>query len=55
MAKYRVIVTETQSYEVYIEADTREEAEEIAEDTYGCDGDIFSTDVNVVLVEEEEE
>ena len=52
--KYRVVVTETQSYEVYVEADTEEEAEEIAEDTYGCDGDVFHTDVNVILIEEEE-
>ena len=53
MPKFRVVVTETQSYEVYVEADTEEEAEEIAEDTYGCDGAIFSTIVDVVLVEEE--
>ena len=52
--KYRVIVTETQSYEVYVEADTKDEAEEIAEETYGCNGDIFCTNVNVVLVEEAE-
>ena len=55
MAKYRVIVAETQSYEVYVEADTKEEAEEIAEDTYGCNGDIFSTTVDIVLTEEETE
>ena len=53
MAKFRVVVTETQSYEVYVEADTEEEAEEIAEDNYGCDGDIFHTDVSVILIEEE--
>lgn len=53
MARYRVIITETQSYEVYVEADTEKEAEEIAEETYGCDGDIFYTNVNVALVEEE--
>jgi CTP:phosphocholine cytidylyltransferase-like protein len=53
MKKYRVVVVETQSYEVYVEANTEEEAEEIAEDTYGCDGDIFSTFVDVVHVEEE--
>ena len=49
--RYRVVVTETQSYEVYVEADTQEEAEEIALDDYGCYGDIFHTGVNVVLVE----
>lgn len=53
--KYRVVVTETQFYEVYVEADTKDEAEEIAEETYGCDGDIFCTNANVVLVEETEE
>lgn len=55
MAKYRVVVTEIQSYEMYVEADTKEEAEEVAEDTYGCDGDIFSTMVEVVHIEEETE
>jgi hypothetical protein len=53
MKKYRVVVVESQSYEVYVEADTKEEAEEIAEENYGYDGDIFSTFVNVVCVEEE--
>ena len=53
MKKYRVVVVESQSYEIYVEADTKEEAEEIAEENYGCDGDIFSTFVNVVCVEEE--
>jgi hypothetical protein len=55
MVKYRAIVTETQSYEVYVEANTKEEAEEIAEDTYGCVGDIFSSIVEVIQVEEETE
>lgn len=53
MAKFRVVVTETQYYEVYVEADTKEEAEDIAMDVYGEDGDIFSTNLNTVLVEEE--
>lgn len=53
MKKYRVVVIESQSYEVYVEADSKEEAEEIAEETYGCDGDIFSSAVEVVHVEEE--
>ena len=53
MKKYRVVVVESQSYEVYVEADTEDEAIEIAEDTYGCDGDIFTTIVDTVLVEEE--
>ena len=50
--KYRVILTETQSYEVYVEADDPDEAEEIATEDYGCIGDIFSTDVEVFSVEE---
>ena len=55
MAKYRVIVEEIQSYEVYVEAHNDIEAERIALENYGCDGDIFNTDTNVVDVEEEEE
>ena len=50
--KYRVVVTETQSYELYVEANDPDEAEEIACEDYGCIGDIFSTDVEVVLIEE---
>lgn len=53
MKRFRVVISETQTYEVYVEADTREEAVEIAEDTYGYDGDIFTTIVDTVLVEEE--
>lgn len=53
MKKFRVVVTETQSYEVYVEAENKDEAEEIAEETYGYNGDIFHTDVNVLFVEEE--
>ena len=53
--KYKVIVEETQSYEVYVEADTEEEAEEIAEETYGCNGEIVHTSVEVVDIEEDEE
>lgn len=52
--KYRVIVTETQFYEVHIEADTEEDAEEIALEEYGCVGDIFSTLADVTHIEEEE-
>lgn len=52
MKRFRIIVEETQSYEVYVEADTEEEAEEIALDDYGCDGDIFHTGTNVKLIEE---
>ena len=51
--RYRVVVTETQLYEVYVEADSQEEAEEIATEEYGCEGDIFSTFVDVAFIEEE--
>lgn len=53
MAKFRVVVTETQYYEVYVEADTKDEAEDIAMNIYGEDGDIFSTQLDTTLVEEE--
>lgn len=54
MKRYRVVVTDTQSYEVYVEAENKEEAEEIALDTHGSDGAIFHTDTEVIDVEEEE-
>lgn len=53
MATFRVIVEETQSYEVYVEADTEEKAEEIALEEYGCDGEIVHTNIEVVDIEEE--
>ena len=52
MAKYRVVIAEIQYYEVYVEADTEEEAEDIATDTYGEDGDIFLTELDTKLIEE---
>jgi hypothetical protein len=52
---YRVVVEEIQSYEVYVEADNEEEAADIAQDTYGHDGVVFSTGVSIVLIEEDEE
>ena len=55
MARYQVIVEETQSYEVYVEAENEEEAKEIAEETYGCDGEIVHTNVEVVDIEEDAE
>lgn len=55
MAKYRVTVAETQYYEVYVEAEDKEEAEEIALEEYGCVGDIFSTQAEMTFIEEEEE
>lgn len=53
MKRYRVVVTETQSYEVFVEANSEEEAEELALENYGCDGEIFSTDTEAIDVEEE--
>lgn len=55
MKKFRVVVAETQYYEVYVEANTEEEAEDLAIDTYGEDGDVFTTELNTTLVEEENE
>lgn len=52
MKKFRVVVTETQSYEVYVEADNKDKAEEIALEEYGSIGDIFSTFSDVELVQE---
>ena len=55
MARYRVVVEEIQTYEVYVEAPNDIEAERIALNTYGCDGDVTDTDTNVVITEEEDE
>ena len=52
MKKFRVVIAETQYYEVYVEANTEEEAEDLATDTYGEDGDIFLTELDAKLVEE---
>ena len=51
MAKYRVVIAETQYYEVYVEANTQDEAEDLATDTYGEDGDIFLTELDTKLVD----
>jgi hypothetical protein len=55
MKEYRVVVVETQYYEVYVEADTEEEAMDIAQDIYGTEGVVFSEGTNIELVEEENE
>ena len=54
MAKYRVVVAETQSYEVYVEAESKEKAEEIAFYNYGEIGEVFHTDAEVIDIEEDE-
>jgi hypothetical protein len=51
---FRVVIVESQSYEVYVEAPTKEAAESIALDTYGCNGNIFHSDANAIFIEEEE-
>lgn len=52
--KYRVIVTETQCYEVWVDANDEDEAEEIALEEYGREVDIFSTYADVTHIEEGE-
>lgn len=53
--KYRVIVAETQSYEVYVDAENKDEAEDLALKLYGNESDIFQTDVEVIDIEEDAE
>ena len=55
MKKFRVVIAETQYYEVYVEADTQDEAEDLATDIYGEDGDIFLTELDTKIVEEADE
>ncbi len=55
MKRYRVVVTVTEYYEVYVNAEDEEEAEDIALENYGIDGELFNTLSDVVNVEEEEE
>lgn len=54
MAKYRVVVTETITYEVYVEAKDQIKAEDIALETYGYNGEISDTEAEVTEIEEEE-
>jgi hypothetical protein len=49
---YKVVIAETQNYVVKVEATSAEEAQELAEECYGCKGDIFSTTLEVILAEE---
>lgn len=53
--RFRVVVTETQSYEMYVDAESEEKAEEFALDNYGELGEIFQTDTEVIDIEEDEE
>ena len=53
MKKYRVIVTVTEYYEVYVDAQDEEEAEDVALENYG-DGELFNTLSDVSSIEEEE-
>lgn len=52
MAKYRVIVAVTEYYEVYVNAEDEEEAEDIACKNY-FDGELFNTLTDAVNIEEE--
>lgn len=52
--KYRVIVAETQHYELFVEADDIDEAEDIALEEYGCNGTIFATYANVAHIDKSE-
>lgn len=52
MARYKVAVNEIETYEVFVEADTPEEAEELALECYGCDGEIGCTLTEILEVEE---
>ena len=53
--RFRVVVAETQSYEVYVDAESQEKAEEFAFYNYGELGEIFQTDAEVIDIEEEAE
>ena len=52
--KYRVIVSEVQHYELFVEAEDQDEAEEIALEEYGCNGTIFSTFADIAHIERKE-
>ena len=52
---FRIVVTETQSYEMYVDAESEEKAEEFALDNYGELGEIFHTNAQVINIEEDEE
>ena len=51
MPKYKIAVNETQTYEVFVEADTQNEAEELALECYGCDGETGCTLTEILEVE----
>jgi hypothetical protein len=54
MAKYRVTMVEKVYYEIYVEADSKEEAEEIAENSLG-EAEITDQYIADTCVEEETE
>ena len=54
MAKYRVTMIEKIFYELYVNADSAEEAEEIAENSLG-EAEVTDQYVSDIDVEEEEE
>lgn len=54
MAKYRVTMVEKIYYEIYVEADNEDEAEEIAENSLG-EAEVTDQYVSDICVEEETE
>ena len=54
MAKYRVTMMEKTYYELYVEADSKEEAEEKAEEAFdNGEGDVNDSYICDITVEEE--
>ena len=53
--RFRVVIAETQSYEMYVDAESEEKAKEFALDNYGELGEIFHTDAEVINIEEDAE
>ena len=47
MKEFVVTLSETQNYSVKVKAKNEEEAKEIAEETYGMDGEISGTYVEI--------
>ena len=55
MAKFRFVIAETQTYELYVDAENKDKAFDIALETYGSEGEIIHTDAEMIDYEEETE
>lgn len=55
MAKYRFVIAETQTYEIYVDGKDIDEAMDIALNNYGSNGEIIHTDATLIDYEEETE